>query len=91
MLKLVVVSQTKCVPCTVIKNQIMERIEEFQALDCETLFVNLDGLEDKDTYIAKHHLTSTPTIWIEEDGVKLFEHAGYTDVDSLITTIGGLK
>jgi len=91
MLKLVVVSQTKCVPCTVIKNQIMERIEEFQALDCETLFVNLDGLEDKDTYIAKHHLTSTPTIWIEEDGKELERFNGYVDLDTLLETIGGLK
>jgi len=91
MLKLVVVSQTKCVPCTVIKNQIKERIEEFQYLNCETLFVNLDGLEDKDTFIAKHNLTSTPTIWVEEDGEKLERYNGYIDVDSLLLVIGGIE
>ena len=91
MLKLVVVGSTKCMPCKVLNGQIAKRIQEFHELDCDYLYVNLDGLEDKDTFIAKHKLMSTPTIWVEKDGNKVFEHNGYTDLDSLIENIGGLK
>ena len=91
MLKLVVVGQTKCPPCNVLKNQIAERIEEFQELDVDYLYVNLDGLEDKDTFIQKHKLKSTPAIWFEINGIKLKEFNGYTDVDTLLEKIGGLK
>ena len=87
MLNLTIVTQTKCPPCKVLKNQIGDRIEEFNELECDVLFVNLDGLEDKDTFIKKNRLSSTPSIWIEKDGVKVFEHAGYTDVDNLILNI----
>lgn len=83
--KLVLISQEKCVPCKVLKNQIEYRMDELEELNAEFQYISLDELEDKDTFIQAHKLTATPTTWIiNAKGETIKNHPGYIDVDTIM-------
>ena len=90
-LKLVLVSQTKCGPCAVMKNQVLSRMDELTEIGAEFEYINLDGLEDKDTFIEKHKLSSTPTTWVQKDGQTVKEFTGYIDIDTLFAWVIDIK
>jgi len=91
MKRLYVIGNPGCRPCVQMKNEIGERIEELHKLECDFIYVSLNELEDKDSFIQAHKLTSTPTVWIEKDGQKLVQFEGYKKVDDLFKQIGGIK
>ena len=78
-------------PCTVMKNQILDRIEELEALGASFEYINLNELEDKDTFIQKYKLTATPTTWVEVDGFITEGYSGYVDIDSLFQLVEECK
>ena len=88
---LYVIGNPGCRPCVEIKNELASRLGELEELKTDFIYVTLNELEDKDSFIQKHGLTATPTIWVEQEGKKVFEHSGFIDVDTLLETIGGLK
>jgi len=69
------------------KNQIMDRIDELEALGASFEYISLNELEDKDTFIQKHGLTSTPTILFENDGKITLKLDGYIDIDTLFEMV----
>ena len=90
-MKLVLVGQTSCRPCTVMKNQILDRIDELEEIGATFEYINLDGLEDKDAFIAKYKLTATPTSWVEVDGFISEAFSGYVDIDTLFNFVEECK
>ena len=90
-MKLTIIGQAKCAPCQIIKNQVLDRIDELTAIGARFEYINLDILEDKDTFIHAHKLSSTPTIWISKDGETVKELTGFINVDTLFEMMEGLK
>lgn len=86
-MKLTIIGQTKCAPCTTMKNQILDRMDELTEIGATFEYINLDTLEDKDTFIQAHKLSSTPTVWISKDGEKVKEITGYIDIDTLFEIV----
>lgn len=90
-MKLTIVGQAKCNPCTIMKNQILDRIDELTAIGAEFEYISLDELQDKDTFIQAHKLSSTPTTWISKDGEKVKEFTGYIDITTLFEIVEDMK
>lgn len=90
-MKLVLISQQNCSPCQIMKNQILDRIEELNALGCEFEYVELNSLPDKDTFVQKFQLTATPTSWVEVDGFMSEKFTGYVDIDTLFEFVSEIK
>ena len=94
-MKLTIVGQTTCRPCTIMKNQVLARIDELTEIGAEFEYVDLNELENKDEFIQENKLQSTPTIWIEKHydwGIDRFrEITGYIDIDSLFEFVEEYK
>ena len=90
-MKLVLVGQTRCIPCTVMKNQILDRIEELEALGASFEYIDLNSLDNKETFIHKHKLTATPTTWVEVDGFITEGYSGYVSVEDLFQLVEECK
>lgn len=86
-MKLIIVGNPTCRPCVVMKNQIMDRINEVEKIGASFFYVSLNDLEDKDTFIAANDIMCTPTILIKKERETVWRHEGYIDVDTLFDTL----
>ena len=90
-MKLVLIGKPSCKGCTVMKNQILDRIDELEELGASFEYINLDEREDKETFIEKFKLTALPTSWVEKDGFISESFSGYIDIDSLFNFVEECK
>lgn len=90
-MKLQVIGRTGCDACVRMKNEINDRIDEMQAINVEFEYINLNDLDDKDTFIQKHSLSAAPTTLIVESEQEIKRMTGYVPFDALIETLEGVK
>ena len=90
-MKLVLIGKPSCKACTVMKNQIMDRIDELTEIGASFEYINLDERLDKDTFIEKFKLTALPTSWVEVDGFMSESFSGYVDIDTLFSFVEDTK
>lgn len=90
-MKLVVIGKPSCKACTVMKNQILDRIDELEKIGASFEYINLDEREDKDAFIENFKLTSLPTSWVDVEGFISQSFSGYVDIDTLFEFVEECK
>ena len=70
---------TWCGPCTM-QAKVLEEYENIKPENVEIIKVNVDEFEDLSD---KYNIVAVPTLMIFKDGMLVYKHEGYLDLESL--------
>lgn len=93
MLKLVLVSQNSCFPCKALK-MIIEQPENQEYIknsELEFDYINLDDLEDRESFVEEYKVTATPFTMVKTKNQVLARKAGKQNFQEIMEMIEYVK